>query len=180
MISTDVIILKTTPLFASGNRGRFNISTISTNPDALMPFDIQLFDNSDKHHPISGTGPLPKWGDLFKFENNHWSQQVEYANHNYEIATVLGVKDFEEKLLVYGNKIGKKTISNYKSANKKRESAIFDIKRDDRLLLREEESDRFIILHNITQAEQMYFHNITQVEQMCFFAQEFLNQTKSK
>lgn len=66
-------------------------------------------------------------------------------------------------------KLAKKIISKYKSANKKRESAIFDIKRDDRLLLSEEEKNYFIILHNITQAEQMYF-----------FTQEFLNQIKSK
>jgi len=89
-------------------------------------------------------------GSVFEICDDGWTKLYDYKNHNFEYAVVLGIKDL--KLLVYGNKIGKKIIEdNLTVNNNPTYPIIYEFKRGDKLLL--EVNKKIRIIHNITVAK---------------------------
>ena len=93
----------------------------------------------------------PKIGSTITLDTKgHPKTWLEYREHDFEHAIVLGAKDL--KLLVYGNKIGEKIIDdNLNINNNPMSPSIYEFKRGDELLL--EINKKIRIVHNITVAK---------------------------
>lgn len=138
MTQQDVIIVEVQP--------NLIIATISTNPLNKMPFKT-----------FTGTIST-KVGDLYTlYEDNSLYLTTPYNIHTFELATVIGKK--EKDLLVYGDKIGEKIIKDYQS-QPRLNNALFDVQRDDELLLSKQARNQFVVIHNITQAYKKYNHHM--------------------
>ena len=156
MTNNDVIIVRTRPIFTVDKRGKYEIETISVAAFNKMPFSIKNFDNSVK---VNGKYiDVPEMGSLVRVQNDEtWRTIRGYNNHEFEIATVLGVrqnKSSQSELLVYGQKIGEHVIPGYDLVSLN-QSAGFDVHRGDLLLLTKNNS----IVHNITQCMMKYNHD---------------------
>lgn len=81
-----------------------------------------------------------------------WKKMIPYREHSYEYAVIYGIDD--EKMQVYGNKIGLKFIDKSLTKNYMLEKPLFEFHRGDNLLL--EVDKRIRIVHNITQAKLIY------------------------
>lgn len=81
-----------------------------------------------------------------------WTKVVPYREHSYEYAVIYGIDD--EKMQVYGNKIGLKFIDKSLTKNYMLEKPLFEFHRGDNLLL--EIDKRIHIVHNISQAKLIY------------------------
>jgi uncharacterized protein with WD repeat len=81
-----------------------------------------------------------------------WTQVLPYKEHSYEYAVIYGIND--DKMQVYGNKIGLQFIDKNLTKNYTLGQPIFEFHRDDKLLL--EVNKRIRIVHNINQAKLIY------------------------
>lgn len=129
----------------------YNISSISTETFNKMPFKT--------NNLVFLPNKTPKVGDLIEFNTElDWKLKTPYEIHTYELATVLGVQDYD-LLLVYGNKIGEMKLTNSNSRAHDNNAA-FDIQRGDVLLLNEWARGKFSISHNITQSQIKYLASL--------------------
>ena len=88
--------------------------------------------------------------DLGSIIDKNFKEQYEYFEHKYELARVLGEDKENQKLLVYGAKIGEQIIDTKR--NPYHNYTFYQ--RDDLLLLKQlDASNKFSIIHNITQAQ---------------------------
>ena len=88
---------------------KYDISTISTDPLANTPIIDRVID--------TGPGLFPfVRGDVGTYapKTQKWELLERYKKHDFEIATVLGEDKENQRLLVYGAKIGEKIISTKK------------------------------------------------------------------
>ena len=120
---------------------KYDISTISTDPLANTPIIDRVIDTAP------GLFPFVR-GDVGTYapKTQKWELLERYKKHDFEIATVLGEDKENQKLLVYGVKIGERVIS---TRNNIRHNYTF-YQRGDFLLLRLK-PDTDEIIHNITQ-----------------------------
>ena len=116
---------------------------ISINNNAEMPYEkTSLFAN--KHKEIH-------FGDLFEIVNDTFITNYNYKDHEYDLAVVLGEDKTNQKLLVFGNKIGEQIIDKKNNPN---HNYTFH-QRGDKLLLKNTDKG-YQIIHNLTQAKLKY------------------------
>lgn len=92
-------------------------------------------------------------GSIVDIYPDRWEKVNEYSEHMYDYVVVSGVRGAE--VLVYGNKIGKKVI-NIETPLNATSWATFDIRPDNKLLVRKFAENSYQIVHNITQLVREY------------------------
>ena len=150
----QIIVLENTPTFKT-------LTTIKPAPYSELPFSFYSYDKFEAKWDFHGDIASIRNGTLFQKETLDCGVVLSlnvcnYQDHDYDIATVLGIMD-DEKLFIYGKKIGEQLIP----ANRTfyRNSTSWGIKPNDELLLKISENDGkkySEIIHNITHAQQKY------------------------
>ena len=109
-------------------------SVISLDATSENPFRTAIFHTRYKANPC-GFGSIIKMND-----HNYWVRTLKYDEHNYDYVVVLekGI----DKLVVYGNKTGERTINSPIKAE-----------RGDYLLLHTKHN---AIIHNVTRAKMKF------------------------
>lgn len=126
--------------------------------DQCFKYTLISLDEFNKHPYKTALGPKKTRDgflapDLGWIVSNKWQEgdkeAIQYFDHKYEIACVLGEDKENKSLLVYGNKIGEKIVN---TGNNVFHNYTFH-QRGDLLLLKQlEKSSKFSIIHNINQA----------------------------
>ena len=118
---------------------------ISINNNTKMPYQKTSLD-------INNSKDL-RFGDLFEIVNDKLILNHKYNEHRYDVVVVLDTDKVNQKLLVFGNKIGQQIID-------KKLNTGYDFtfcERGDKLLIEKHGfGGDYQIVHNITQAKMKY------------------------
>lgn len=99
-------------------------------------------------------------GALYETDGQKWTKLYDYKDHNFEQAVVLDIDPDIRMLFVYGNKIGDRHIKLAEHRQIAMASStpdpIHTFNRGDQLLLSQNTSNKFNIIHNITRAAIRY------------------------
>ena len=109
-------------------------SVISLDATSDNPFRTAIFHTRYEANPC-GFGSIIKMND-----HNYWVRTLKYNEHNYDYVVVL--EKATDKLVVYGNKTGERTINSPIKAE-----------RGDYLLLHTKHNT---IIHNVTRAKMKF------------------------
>lgn len=151
----QIIVLENNPVLTT-------VTTIDTSPYNTLPFNVYKYGLFLTYWKYNQEPESIKNGMIFeqKFtDDNITSSKVSsYQDHNYDIATVLGIDD-DKRIFVYGKKIGEQMISAMHAIY--HGAAGWGIKPNDELLIEilkktEYKEKNYAIVHNITHAQKKY------------------------
>lgn len=151
----QIIVLENNPVLTI-------VTTINTSPYNKLPFNVYNYGNFLTEWQYTQEPESIKNGMLFGKETTDGniisSQVYNYQDHNYDIATVLGVGD-DKRIFVYGKKIGEQII--FATNAIYLSEAGFGIKPNDELLIKKSKNqysvkEAYEIVHNITHAQKKY------------------------
>ena len=99
-------------------------------------------------------------GSIYLTDGQKWTKLYDYKDHNYEQAVVLDIDPIIRMLFVYGNKIGNQCVKINQHCQLLPSGRVIDpfytFYRGDNLLLYQNRSNKFNIIHNITRAAIRY------------------------
>ena len=157
----QIIVLDNTPITKT-------LATIDPAPYSKLPFGFTAYENFESEWDFRGRTTSIHNGMLVEKETFDSGEVLllnvyNYQDHNYDIATVLGIMDNigildDKKLFIYGKKIGEQVIS---ARSFYRNSTSWGIKPNDELLIRKIKNpdtvkESYEIIHNITHAQKKY------------------------